>query len=237
MPLVFPEQEAAQVPRHAKDVAQQGQPVRLRDFVRGTNGGRCRRKLGIDLPDCRRDLTANQVQPGDGVNSLPHLRQLVPRQHALEHPAGRCEADDHDVPNVGNVITEKRPHDAELYLLGGLVVPCAVTAGARNVGGKIDLAAGFGFQDTPPDQSGQGPLADFVAMLGQLRNPEGDLVGGFPIPHNFRQDRIQQIASQRRRVGDDENLGSPEVRLDPPFQRKVHQRCAGKRDSSRGQRE
>ena len=74
-------------------------------------------------------------------------------------------------------------------------------------------------------------------MLGKVRNPEGDLVWRLSIPRHLCQDRIQQVASQRRRVGDGDHLGSPEVRPDPPFQRKVHQRRAGKGDRSRGPRE
>ena len=74
---VFPEQKAAQVPRHAKDVAQQRQPGGLGDFGGGPNGRRSQRRYGFNLPDGCGDLATNQVPAADEVNSFPHLGQFV----------------------------------------------------------------------------------------------------------------------------------------------------------------
>ena len=168
------------------------------------------------------DRTADQVHPADGIDAL--LGLLVELEHDAEDVARIDQADDDDVPRVGDLVGEQRLDDARLdeladgALLGGagqLLVPSRGRQGPE--------IAVVMLQDSQPDQPVERLVDDPLRPAGEAldpvdRVPLGRFVG------DLRENRVEHGIAGLRRVDEDQRI---EVRVDAPEQRELRQHRAG----------
>ena len=224
--LVVSCQESANVPSpHLEGIAGDRQSRHFRYFLRGPSG--LRGGSGrLDRPDALPDRASHQIEPGNGVDSLLRVGQLVPRQDAFEHAAGRRKADDEDVARLRDVLAEDRPHHPRLDVLGGLSVDHRIAAGTCDQPGQKHEPVGLGLQDAVCDQPFARPCADGAASPRRAHDPVGGVVR-FGFAGNVLQGGIEQVVVHRLRIDQEEAL---RIGVDTVLERQVRQHGAGNHD-------
>ena len=77
---------------------------------------------------------------------------------------------------VGNIIAENRAHNAQLDLLHCFAIAGGIAAGARHFGREKENPFGLGFEDAALDQPSKSLIAELIASLGRMRDPEINVV-------------------------------------------------------------
>ena len=184
-PLVFARQVGADVAGKAEGVAGHGNPRRRR-----------RRQTGHRPFDGGGDRVPGERLRAELRDALPRALQLARRNELLEPAAGVDEADKRDVARGGTLVVCQRAGEA---LSEGLVVRVfehRVAAGAKDAAPAVLL---YG-EGAACHQSVQGRLANLVRARCRLLHPGGDVV---PIGRGMqpREQRIEQVVPERRRIG------------------------------------
>ena len=131
------------------------------------------------------------------------------------------QADQRDVPGMGDVVGEQDVPDPQLHLLLNVAVDRGVAAGAER-----PHHAGFALHDDAAgDEALQGLLADFGRVFDRQHPDPGPRIRGRALRRNFREDGIDEWDSRwgarsviTREVG---------VGVDPVGEGQIHQHGAG----------
>ena len=138
-------------------------------------------------------------------------------QQALSQRACLGEADQHDVPWVGDLVAQQHTGDPPPHVPQGSPVIRDLVLNPH----EPEPAATLTYDDAALHQLGDEQRVQRLVVPGEHPDPVGD-GPGFPLLHDARQQVRLRVSRARRGVEDEEVLG---VGVDAVLQGQIHQQC------------